>query len=145
MTDPRFKQTSLVVHIDGSIVLSKRSFLTVVDDQWVCLFPEHGEPTVWYKGDLRTFSSLLPTKVGKFKLHKAKKVKDKSKTLSAEKVLEKVIGMTEEKAHTFIRYNGLVPRTTKREFNSLVVTRDYKPNRINLTVLLGEVMRANLG
>lgn len=144
VTDPRFKQTSLVVHMDGSTILSKNSFLTVVDDQWVCLFPEHGLPTVWYKGDLRTYSSLLPTKVNKITLDRPKSSK-KKKVMTIEKVIRKVVGMTEEGAHDLIRRNRFTPRTTKRDLKPMVVTRDYKADRVNLEVLLGEVMRATLG
>lgn len=60
-------------------------------------------------------------------------------------VIKAVVGMCKEDAIKFINENKMVPRLCSLNGISLVVTRDYKTNRINLCVVDEKISDAFIG
>lgn len=56
-----------------------------------------------------------------------------------------LIGLTEADAMTKVRAAGLTARIVARDGQSFAVTMDFRPDRINLTIMGGKVSKATLG
>ena len=56
-----------------------------------------------------------------------------------------VVGMTEDDARTTISDAGFIPRVTGRDGEPLPGTLDYRLDRININIVDGVVVDANVG
>jgi hypothetical protein len=65
--------------------------------------------------------------------------------MTPHEALTEVIGMGEDMARIFSLARGLHFRTIKINGESLVVTRDYNPLRINVEIENGQVVKSHLG
>lgn len=59
-----------------------------------------------------------------------------------ERLLPQYVGLTEAEARQLGREEGVPVRTACRDGESLPVTADYRPRRVNLVVQSGRVLRA---
>ena len=60
-------------------------------------------------------------------------------------VIEEIVGLNILEASKIVRDNGFVFRVTKTDGASHVVTRNYKRDRINVTIQSNEVIDAKVG
>lgn len=56
-----------------------------------------------------------------------------------------IIGFTEAEAKVAVETAGLVMRISSRDGNHLVLTRDYRTDRLNVDLVDGKVKRAWIG
>ena len=56
-----------------------------------------------------------------------------------------LIGKQVDEAALLIRENDFTPRITKLDGKPMLVTRDFKTNRVNLNVENGSVIEATIG
>lgn len=59
--------------------------------------------------------------------------------------LDYILGQFESVAWELVQEEGFVPRITSRDGNPLVVTRDYKTDRVNLVIEDNKVVSYHLG
>jgi hypothetical protein len=60
----------------------------------------------------------------------------------APEIMNSVVGMSEDAAITAIEATGLVARVVERDGEALMVTMDYREDRVSLTVIDGVVTAA---
>lgn len=65
--------------------------------------------------------------------------------IESQRVARYVIGLNEDDAKRAITGQSLRSRVIKRNGVSLVGTRDYRVDRINLTIQDGKVVKADIG
>jgi len=56
-----------------------------------------------------------------------------------------LVGQSEERAIALARKNGLTVRVVSRDGRSFAGTRDYRTDRVNLSIVRGRVVRATIG
>jgi hypothetical protein len=60
-------------------------------------------------------------------------------------ILKTIIGFTEQNTIEFVTSHGLKYRVSSRDGLSLVLTRDFNRNRINVNIVGGIVISSNIG
>jgi len=70
---------------------------------------------------------------------------DLDKNMGFTNLKEEIVGLSEEIAVYLVKKAEFIPRIVEREGNPAVITRDYKLDRVNLSIKDGLVYKASIG